>query len=77
MVEQKRALGYPYRNSERYLYRFDQFCTIGFPHIETITPEIGNAWAVIRPDENSRTFENRVAPVRELARFMNRMGIAV
>lgn len=75
MVEQKHALGYPYTNSERFLYRFDQFCTIGFPYVETITPEVGNAWAVINPTENPRSFENRIAPVRELARFMNRMGI--
>lgn len=75
MIEQKHALGYPYTNSEWFLYRFDQFCTIGFPHVETITPEIGNAWAVIKSTENPRSLENRIAPVRELARFMNRMGI--
>ena len=75
MVEQKRALGFPYMHGEWHLHRFDQFCALGFPSVETITPELGNAWAVIKPTENPRSFKNRIAPVRELAKYMNRIGI--
>lgn len=74
MVAQKRAVGYPYKESERVLYGFDRFCATGFPSTETITPEIGNAWAVIRPTEKTGSFLDRLAPVRELARYMNHAG---
>ena len=71
MVAQKHAVGYPYKESERILHVFDHFCAAGFPGAETITPEIGNAWAVIKPTEKTNSFLDRLAPVRELARYMN------
>ena len=74
MVAQKRAVGYPYKESERILRVFDLFCTTGFPNAETITPELGNAWAVIKPTEKTSSFLDRLAPVRELARYMNQAG---
>lgn len=75
MVSQKHAVGYPYKESERVLRVFDRFCAVGFPDAETITPEIGNAWAVIKPTEKANSFLDRLAPVRELARYMNHTGI--
>lgn len=75
MVAQKHAVGYPYKESERVLHVFDRFCAAGFPSAETITPEIGNAWAVIKPTEKTSSFLDRLAPVRELARYMNHTGI--
>lgn len=75
MVAQKHAVGYPYKESERILHVFDHFCAAGFPGAETITPEIGNAWAVIKPTEKTNSFLDRLAPVRELARYMNHAGI--
>ena len=75
MVRQKHALGFPYIESGRVLYEFDRYCTMFFPDKETITPELANAWAVIRPTEKPRSFQNRMAPVRELARYMNRAGM--
>lgn len=75
MVSQKRAVGYPYKESERVLHVFDRFCAAGFPCAETITPEIGDAWAVIKPTEKPGSFLDRLAPVRELARYMNHAGI--
>lgn len=75
MVAQKRAVGYPYKESERVLRVFDHFCAAGFPNAETITPEIGNAWAVIKPTEKTSSFLDRLAPVRELARYMNHAGM--
>lgn len=75
MIFQKHAVGYPYKESERVLRVFDRFCAVGFPDAETITPEIGNAWAVIKPTEKTSSFLDRLAPVRELARYMNHAGI--
>ncbi len=75
MVDQKRAVGYPYKESERILRSFDSFCAAEFPDAETISPEIGNAWAVIKPTEKSRSFLDRLAPIRELARYMNSIGM--
>ena len=75
MIAQKHAVGYPYKTSERVLYMFDRFCAAEFPGANTITPEIGNAWAVIKPTEKTSSFLNRLAPVRELARYMiHRIG---
>ena len=74
MIAQKHAVGYPYKTSERVLYMFDRFCAAEFPGANTITPEIGNAWAVIKPTEKTSSFLNRLAPVRELARYMIHTG---
>lgn len=75
MVAHKHTVGYPYKKSEQVLEAFDRFCAAGFPEAETITPEIGNAWAVIKPTEKTRSFLDRLAPVRELARYMNHVGM--
>ncbi len=75
MVAQKHSVGYSYKNNERILYNFDQFCAIGFPDSATITPVIGNAWAVIKPTEKPASLLSRIGPVRELARFMIHLGI--
>lgn len=75
LLEQKRSLGYPYKVSGQTLAAFDRFCLKYFPDAETITPELARAWAVIKPTEKPSSFQNRIAPVRELARHMDRIGI--
>ncbi|MEB3102870.1 tyrosine-type recombinase/integrase [Ferviditalea candida] len=75
LIEQKHALGYPYMESKRILYNFDQFCIHHFPEEITFTKEIGLTWAQIRPNEKNNGFRNRLMPVRELARYMNRMEV--
>ena len=74
LLEQKHALGSPYIVSGRILLEFDRFCQKHFPDAETITPELAMAWAVIKPTEKPESFRNRMAPVRELARYMARRG---
>lgn len=74
LLEQKHSLGYPYVVSSQILLEFDRFCLGHFPDAETITPDIAMAWAVIKPTEKPESFRNRMAPVRELARYMNRRG---
>lgn len=75
LVKQKRALGYPYLSSERVLYTFDTFCRETFPDESVLTREVGQAWAVIHAGEKPCSFQNRMAPVRELAQYMNRLGM--
>lgn len=74
-IEQKHALGFPYVESERVLKTFDTFCNMNYPAEHSITREIGQAWGVIRASEKICSFQNRMAPVRELARYMNRLGM--
>ena len=74
LIQQKRALGYPYEESERILTDFDRFCLNQFPTEHTLTKELGLAWAVRRATEGVSTFRNRMMPVRELARQLNRLG---
>ena len=75
LLEQKHSLGFPYRVSEEILYRFDRLCFEHFPHENQLTKEIGLSFAVINPTEKASSFQNRLAPIRELAKYMNRLGI--
>lgn len=73
-ITEKHALGYPYLDSERVLHYFDKFCLDQFSESNTLSKEIGIAWAVIKPTEKPASFQNRLAPVRELAKYMKRNG---
>lgn len=75
LIRQKHALGYPYEESERILLNFDRFCLSQFSAEHTLTKEIGLSWAVRRETEGLSTFRNRMMPVRELARHLNRLGL--
>lgn len=74
-IEQKHVLGYPYKGSIYILSTFDKFCVSLFPSGVTLTKEIGLAWATRKETENNNSFRNRMMPIRELARYMNRIGI--
>jgi len=75
LLDQKHALGCPYLASERILKDFDEFCKFNYPNEKELTKEIGQTWAVIKQTEKPCSFQNRMAPVRELARYINRLGI--
>jgi integrase len=75
LIQQKHALGYPYEESERILANFDRFCVDKFPSEHILTKELGLSWAVRKETEGVSTFRNRMMPVRELARYMNRLGL--
>lgn len=75
MIAQKHALGSPYRWDSQILLQFDRFCIERFPKETNLTDEIGLSWATIRPEESQKSFYYRLAPIRELARYMNRSGI--
>lgn len=75
LINQKHSVGYPYLESERVLKNFDTFCLMNFPEGKSLTAEIGQHWAVVSPTESAVTFQNRMAPVRELARYVQRLGL--
>lgn len=75
LIQQKHALGYPYEESKRILADFDHFCMNCFPEGHVLTKDLGLSWAVRRETEGVSTFRNRMMPVRELARHLNRIGL--
>lgn len=75
LIEQKKSLGYPYDTPARILKRFSIFCSDHYPHETTLTREIAMRWAEKRPEEHVNGLLRRITPVRQLAKYMNRIGI--
>ena len=77
LVAEKRALGYKYVSEERVLARFDTFCASEFPALDTVTRASLEAWVTSarRRAAKPATVNNLVAPVRELARWLQRRGV--
>jgi integrase len=75
MIREKRALGYKYVSSARTLYRFDQFCLAYGEGDALITRSLAHAWIQKRPNEALATLSNRAGVLRQLALYMNRLGI--
>ena len=73
-IAQKNALGFGYLESSRLLRDFDRFCLAYFPKEHSLTKELCLAWATKKDTEGNNTFRNRMMPVRELARYLNRNG---
>jgi integrase len=73
-VRQKNAIGFPYEGSTIILREFDRFCSVRFPGETSLTKELCLSWAVRKDTEGNNTFRNRLMPVRELARYLNRCG---
>ena len=73
-IAQKNALGFGYLESSRLLRDFDRFCLVHFPDVDLLTEEICLAWATKKDTEGNNTFRNRMMPVREFARYLNRNG---
>ncbi len=73
-IAQKNALGFGYMESSRLLRDFDRFCKAHFPDEDFLTEEVCLAWATKKDTEGNNTFRNRMMPVREFARYLNRNG---
>lgn len=73
-IAQKNAIGFPYQESARLLFIFDQFCKDQFPAEAELSKELCMAWAVKKEEEGVRTFANRLMPIREFARYLIRNG---
>jgi len=75
LIEQKRALGYKYGGEPAILRRFDMFCHERYPGETVLTQEIMMDWAAKRPNETPATLQGRLSPVRELAKYVARLGM--
>ena len=73
-IAEKRSLGFSYEESFRILSLFDKFSMENFPKENVLTKELVNAWAHRRNDETVTAFRARLTPVREFARYLNRIG---
>ena len=75
LIEQKKLIGYPYDSSARILKVFSVFCMNHYPDTTSLTKEIAMHWAKRRQDEHVNGLIRRITPVRQLAKYMNSIGI--
>lgn len=75
LVEEKKSIGYPYDSSARILKVFSNFCMDHYPQETALTKEIAMHWAERKQDEHVNWLIRRITPVRQLAKYMNRIGI--
>jgi integrase len=75
LIEQKRSIGYPYDSPTRILKAFSVFCVDHYPGETILTKEMAMHWAEKRQDEHVNGLQCRITPIRQLAKYMNRIGI--
>jgi len=75
LIEQKRALGYIYSGGAHILKNFDSFCIDNYPSESTLTKSIVLKWAEVIGNEKPHSRYFRVIPVRDLAKYMNSIGV--
>jgi integrase len=75
LIEQKRSLGCLYDSSARILKRFGDFCKTYYPNETMLTKEVAMHWAQRRQDEHVNGLMHRITPIRQLAKYMNRLGV--
>lgn len=75
LVQQKQSLGFPYVSSGRILRMFDEHCIKHFPNKHELTSEIVMSWASLRENEHQNGLMRRISPVRQLAKYMNSIGV--
>lgn len=68
-------MGYKYIAQERVLLSFDGFLSSKYPEAESLDKAVLLDWCTLRPGEHPKTLEGRAVPVRELCRYLKRMGI--
>ena len=78
LVTEKRATGYKYQAEHRVLTRFAAFSASEFPGQQAPTRASVEAWiaAARRRGVTPATLHSLAAPVRELARWLGRRGVA-
>lgn len=78
LVAEKRAVGYKYRAEQQVLARFEAFSRSEFPGVSTLTEASVQAWiaAARRRGVKPATLQGLAAPIRELARWLGRRGVA-
>ena len=75
LIEQKKSIGYPYDSSTQKLKASGVFCMNNYPNETGLTKEIAMHWAEKRQDEHVNGLERRISPIRQLAKYINSIGI--
>jgi integrase len=77
-VAEKRAVGYQYQAEQQVLARFEAFSRSEFPGLDTLTEASVQTWIVAaqRRGVTPATLQSLAAPIRELARWLGRRGVA-
>jgi integrase/recombinase XerD len=75
LVEQKKAIGFPYETSARILKAFDAFCRTYYPDENMLTKEMAMHWAEQKQGEQVNNLIRRITPIRQLAKYMRGLGI--
>lgn len=73
-IELKQASGFLYTSPIHWLITFDRFCLKHHPYETQLTKKIVMHWAEKRSHESVKTLECRIVVIRQLAKFLNRMG---
>ena len=78
LVAEKRAVGYQYQAEQQVLARFEAFSRSEFPGLDTLTEASVQTWIVAaqRRAVTPATLQSLAAPIRELARWLSRRGVA-
>ena len=74
-IDQKKSDGYDYSAEEEILARFDRFITRAFPGETVLSRDIFLAWSEKRESEGANFRARRVTAVRQLALYMDSLGI--
>jgi integrase/recombinase XerD len=75
LIEQKHAIGYSYKTQAFLLRCFDRFCIKHYPQERDLTKKIVLHWAERRDNEHTKSMEGRISVVRQLAKYMNSIGL--
>jgi len=75
LIEQKKALGYKYESCAATLRRFDVFCQERHPDETVLNREVMMDWAARRNGEKPANLQGRLSPVRELCKYIVRLGM--
>jgi integrase len=75
LIQEKRAMGLSYDAVVKALKEFDRFA-FSRNHTElSLTKELIEAWATDNPNHKPRTTRHKMIIIRELARYMKRIGL--
>lgn len=75
LVAEKNALGSPYESQIVHLKYFDRLIKKNYPAELTITKTMLDEWSCRKAYEKYATVRHRTTPVRDLALYMNRLGV--
>ena len=77
LIQEKRSSGYVYNSNADVLKELDTFCIERGFLSDTVTKDLSDAWAVQRETEGISSRNIRVSNLRQVAKYLNSIGIAV